>query len=63
MPFEAVEVEARVRRAALPLRLSPASSLELGYSLFRPGPAGPALGIGDEGRVRHWGYVQLRAGF
>ena len=47
----------------LPLRLSPASAVELGYSLFRPGVAGAALGLGGEGRVRHWGYAQLRASF
>jgi hypothetical protein len=46
----------------LPLRVS-GSALELGYSLFRPGAAGAALGLGGEGRVRHWGYVQLRAAF
>ena len=47
----------------LPLRVSPASAVELGYSLFRPGVAGAALGLGGEGRVRHWGYAQLRASF
>ncbi len=47
----------------MPVRVSQAASIELGYALFRPGAGGQALGLGDEGVLRHWGYLQLRVGF
>ncbi len=47
----------------MPMSISQAANVELGYALFRPGAGGEALGLGDEGALRHWGYLQLRVGF
>ncbi|HEY0969406.1 MAG TPA: alginate export family protein [Gemmatimonadales bacterium] len=47
----------------MPVRVNAASGLELGYSLFVPGPAGEAVGLGGDGNARHWGYAQLRVAF
>ncbi len=47
----------------MPMSISQAANVELGYALFRPGAGGEALGLGDEGTLRHWGYLQLRVGF
>ncbi|HEX3157993.1 MAG TPA: alginate export family protein [Gemmatimonadaceae bacterium] len=47
----------------LPVRLSPAAGVELGYSAFRAGRGAAAVGLGDDGAMRHWAYLQLRAGF
>ncbi len=47
----------------MPVRVNATSGLELGYSLFTPGPAGEAVGLGGDGNLRHWGYVQMRVGF
>jgi len=46
-----------------PLALPAGTSLELGFSLFRNGPAAAALGLGTEDTNRRWFYAQLRAGF
>lgn len=46
-----------------PLRLSAASTVELGYSLFRAGRAAGDVGLGADGSTRQWMYLQLRAGF
>ncbi len=61
----------RSRRAILateadlvaPVRLTSASAVELGYSVFRPGASAAAVGLGASGAVRQWLYLQLRAGF
>lgn len=47
----------------LPVRLGDAAAVELGYSAFRAGDGAAAIGLGRSGSVRHWAYVQLRAGF
>lgn len=46
-----------------PVRLAAGTTLELGYALFRAGPAAERLGLGAERSYRKWGYLQLRAGF
>ncbi|CAN5244387.1 hypothetical protein BH09GEM1_BH09GEM1_48400 [soil metagenome] len=46
-----------------PFRLTSASAVELGYSLFRPGASAAAVGLGALGADRQWLYLQLRAGF
>ena len=47
----------------VPVRLGAAAGVELGYSAFRAGPGGAAVGLGDDGSLRHWAYLQLRASF
>lgn len=47
----------------LPVQLSNAAGLELGYSVFRPGEGVEVLGLGRDGALRQWGYAQLRVGF
>lgn len=46
-----------------PVKLSPASALEIGYAAFRAGRAAAAMGLGAQDATRQWGYVQLRASF
>jgi hypothetical protein len=46
-----------------PIRLTAGTSIELGYALFRNGPAAAPLGLGADGAYRKWIYAQLRAGF
>lgn len=46
-----------------PFRLGAGTTLELGYALFRAGPAAESLGLGADRSYRKWGYAQLRAGF
>jgi hypothetical protein len=43
--------------------MSSAATVELGYTLFRAERAAPLAGLGADGSVRHWAYLQLRAGF
>ncbi len=45
------------------IRLAAGTTLELGYALFRAGPAAEPLGLGPDRSYRKWGYAQLRAGF
>jgi hypothetical protein len=45
-----------------PVRLGPKTTVELGYTSFRAGEAGAALGLGRAGATRGWGYLQLTAG-
>ena len=47
----------------LPLRLTPAAGMELGYSAFRSGRDAAAVGLGARGTIRDWAYLQLRVGF
>ena len=47
----------------LPIRVNPAATAELGYSLFRAGTGASAVALGAAGNVRHWAYLQLRVGF
>jgi hypothetical protein len=44
-----------------PVRLPGHATLELGYTAFRAGPAGAAVGLAPDGAVRRWGYLQLTA--
>jgi hypothetical protein len=46
-----------------PVRVAPGATVELGYSAFRAGEAGAALGLGRAGHVHGWGYLQLTASF
>ena len=46
-----------------PVRLAAGTTLELGYALFRAGPAAEPLGLGTDRSYRKWSYLQLRAGF
>jgi hypothetical protein len=46
-----------------PFRLTTASAVELGYSVFRSGASAAAVGLGAPGAYRQWLYLQLRAGF
>ena len=46
-----------------PIRLAAGTTLELGYALFRAGPAAEQIGLGADRSYRKWGYAQLRAGF
>jgi Alginate export len=46
-----------------PVRLGAGTTLELGYALFRAGPAAESVGLGADRTYRKWGYAQLRAGF
>lgn len=46
-----------------PIKLTGGSALELGYSIFRASDGATAIGLGPTDHVRHWGYLQLRAGF
>jgi len=46
-----------------PFRLAAGTTLELGYALFRAGPAAESVGLGSDRSYRRWGYAQLRAGF
>jgi hypothetical protein len=46
-----------------PVRISSAATMELGYTVFRAGPAAAAMGLGANNVLRHWAYLQLKAGF
>ena len=48
---------------ALPVRLDRAGSVEIGYGMYRPAMGAAILGIATQNRIRHWGYLQLRASF
>jgi hypothetical protein len=47
----------------LPVRLGPGQQLQLGYSVFRNGAAAPLVGLGREGAVAHWAYLQASFSF
>jgi hypothetical protein len=47
----------------LPVRLGPGQQLQLGYSAFRNGPAATLVGLGREGAVAHWAYLQASFSF
>jgi hypothetical protein len=49
--------------AIVPVRISAAATVELGYTAFRAGPAAQALALGVNGAWRHWAYLQLKVGF
>lgn len=47
----------------MPMRLSAATTLELGYAMFNTQTGGTELTLGNTGALRHWGYLQLGVGF
>jgi hypothetical protein len=47
----------------LPVRLGPGQQLQLGYSAFRNGNAAPLIGLGEDGKLWHWGYIQASFSF
>jgi hypothetical protein len=47
----------------VPVKLGAAANLDIGYSALRGDKAAPVIGIGADGKLRHWAYLQLRAGF
>jgi hypothetical protein len=46
-----------------PFQFAGASRIMVGYSLFRNGPAAPAIGLGADGRTWHWAFVQATVSF
>lgn len=48
---------------SVPVQLSKASSVEIGYSVFRTQSGFSDLGLGESGALRHWGYLQLGVRF
>jgi hypothetical protein len=46
-----------------PFRIADAGRFALGYSLFRGGPVAPSLGLGADGKVSHWGFIQAAVPF
>ena len=47
----------------MPVRLGPGQQLHVGYSAFGNGPAAPLLGLGNDGGVSHWAYIQATFSF
>jgi hypothetical protein len=46
-----------------PFRIADAGRFVLGYSAFRGGAAAPALGLGADGKISHWGFIQAAVPF
>jgi hypothetical protein len=46
-----------------PFTVAGAGRITAGYSLFRNGAAAPAIGLGEDGKLRHWGFVQAAVAF
>lgn len=46
-----------------PFRVAEVARFTVGYSLFRNGAAAPAINLGADGRVWHWGFVQASLQF
>ena len=49
--------------AVLPIVLNEQTRVEVGYSAFRAGSGASAVGLGAQGKIQQWAYVQLRAAF
>ena len=47
----------------LPIRISPAATMDIGYGTFRAGRGAPQIGLGANSTVKSWAYLSLRAGF
>lgn len=47
----------------LPVRVRAGIDVAAGYSAFRAASGAAAVGLGADGTLRHWAYVQLKAGF
>jgi len=47
----------------VPMRINSATSIDVGYGLFRAGRAAAPLGLGSEGASRHWAYLQAAVAF
>jgi hypothetical protein len=46
-----------------PFRIADAGRFMVGFSAFRGGPAAPLTGLGADGRVSHWGFLQAAVPF
>jgi hypothetical protein len=46
-----------------PFRIAEAGRFVFGYSVFRGGSAAPALGLGADGKISHWGFLQAAVPF
>jgi hypothetical protein len=46
-----------------PFRVAQAGRFTAGYSFFRNGPAAAFTGLGEEGKVWHWGFLQASVPF
>ena len=46
-----------------PFTVAEAARLLVGYGVFRAGGDAAAAGLGPDGEVRHWGFVQMSVGF
>ena len=44
-------------------RINSATSVELGYGMFRAGSGAASVGLGSEGASRHWTYLQVAIAF
>ena len=47
----------------LPVKLGSAATFDFGYSAFHPDVGAQSVGLGVNGSMKHWVFVQLRAGF
>lgn len=47
----------------IPFVLDQQTRFDLGYSVFRAGNGAAAVGLGNEGKMQHWIYIQLRSSF
>ena len=47
----------------LPVRISHAATIELGYSVFRASTGAAAVGLGDRGQTKNWAYAQFGVAF
>jgi hypothetical protein len=47
----------------MPISLGDGQQLHLGYSFFRNAAAAPLVGLGRDGDVWHWGYIQASFSF
>ena len=47
----------------VPVRISHAATIELGYSVFRASTGAAAVGLGDRGQTKNWAYAQFGVAF
>ena len=47
----------------LPLRISHAATIELGFSVFRASTGAAAVGLGERGQTKNWAYAQFSVAF
>jgi hypothetical protein len=46
-----------------PFKIAEAGRFMVGYSAFRGGPAAELVGLGPDGKLRHWGFLQAAVPF